>query len=242
MNLKKSLMLCDRFANAGWLFQAPPQKIVKTSALASTGPPLYCSCGFVVCAIGANFSFFRWSRRILRMLFLVHQVLLSALISDRRCVHQPSRSSGKWWAIIHSWERRRPLGHSAPEGSWGGRGRTSPSLGAGMLLPLLPTRSGSGLAFGPAQGAGGIGLGVGLGGGGWTILLPNAGGLGRRSVASARPASEGASSTRGTPNRSSPKRSMTVLERLACECHSDSIPCFTVPPNMINGMREPPIA
>ncbi|HEY8911769.1 MAG TPA: hypothetical protein VIM54_00415, partial [Lacisediminihabitans sp.] len=60
---------------------------------------------------------------------------------------------------------------------------------AGRLTP-----SGSG------HGAGATFTGVGFGGGGCTIVLPNAGGVGRESVGRTRWASDGAWSTRGTPN------------------------------------------
>src|SRR5262249_3694898 len=109
----------------------------------------------------------------------------------------------------------RPPAHSASEGSCGGCGRTTPSRGAGIVLWWLATRSGIASPFGPPHGPGGTGLGVGCGGFGWTTVVPNAGGFCRWRVVSTRPASEGAVSTRVTPNLSSPKRSMTVFARLA---------------------------
>jgi len=42
-------------------------------------------------------------------------------------------------------------------------GRTSPSVGAGRLLPSRVTRAGIGWLAGAGHGAGGVGLGVGYG-------------------------------------------------------------------------------
>ena len=49
-------------------------------------------------------------------------------------------------------------------------------------------------------------------------------------------------STLGTPIGGSPSSSMMVLGMDACECHCESMPAWTFPPNMTRGIRDPPIA
>src|SRR5258708_147566 len=94
MNLKKSLMLCERPIRAGWFCHALPQKTVNLSTFPRRGPPLYFKCGCFVCAADANFSDGRCPKRIFRtsLFWLISCSFLVAVIygcflqSLRNCV------------------------------------------------------------------------------------------------------------------------------------------------------------